>query len=243
MEKWFKFYSIDYLVDGKMRALTAAERSCWITLLCLADMSDIPGEIRNTEEHDLMVMSGIEPNSQLDEVWDHTKGVLEKFKGMGLIEMNNGLITVCNFRKRQGKALNTYQRVKKFRLAQQEDNENETESNEVGNTLEENKNENRIEENNITPREKAKEFFTNPEPVILELIAKGYPEQPVRFEVKKFINYWTELNSTGKKQKWQMQSTFEVNRRLATWFGNVRQFAGIKPSRERKIWKQPSAQK
>lgn len=43
-------------------------------------------------------------------------------------------------------------------------------------------------------------------------------------EIKKFQSYWTEKNKTGKKEKWQMQDTFEVGRRLGTWFENKKEF-------------------
>jgi hypothetical protein len=36
-------------------------------------------------------------------------------------------------------------------------------------------------------------------------------------ELSKFVLYWTETNSTGKKQRWQLQPTFDVKRRLRTW--------------------------
>lgn len=43
-------------------------------------------------------------------------------------------------------------------------------------------------------------------------------------EIQKFERYWTELNSTGKKMKWQKQDTFQVDRRLVTWFAKKDQF-------------------
>ena len=49
-------------------------------------------------------------------------------------------------------------------------------------------------------------------------------EGVARREIGKFIGYWTELNPSGTKQRWQMQKTFEVNKRLATWFGNSEKF-------------------
>jgi hypothetical protein len=52
----------------------------------------------------------------------------------------------------------------------------------------------------------------------------GVPEALARQEIKKFTYYWTELNSTGRKQRWQMEKTFEVQRRLRTWFSNVKGF-------------------
>ena len=43
-------------------------------------------------------------------------------------------------------------------------------------------------------------------------------------EIQKFYRYWTELNHSGNKQRWQMQKTFMVERRLVTWLGNVKNF-------------------
>ena len=35
-----------------------------------------------------------------------------------------------------------------------------------------------------------------------------------------FISYWTELNHSRTKMKWQLQKTFEIKRRLTTWKNN-----------------------
>lgn len=136
MEKWFKFYSADFLIDGKMRNLNAEERSCWITLLCLADTSDIPGEVNHLEIVDLFLMSNINPAS---EMWDEPEKYLEKLEKLHMIRNDNGMITILNFRKRQGKALSTYQRVKLHRESKANDNDLKrndnaviTKSNEVG---------------------------------------------------------------------------------------------------------------
>jgi phage replication O-like protein O len=43
-------------------------------------------------------------------------------------------------------------------------------------------------------------------------------------EIDKFISYWTELNKSGTKQKWELESTFEIERRLRTWFLNFNKF-------------------
>jgi len=42
----------------------------------------------------------------------------------------------------------------------------------------------------------------------------------VQQEINKFHKYWTEKTLSGKKQKWQLEKTFEVQRRLTTWFNN-----------------------
>lgn len=75
-----------------------------------------------------------------------------------------------------------------------------------------------------TPREIASRFFsenTEQESVISKLIENGMPENIARGEIQRFVDYWIELNPTGKKQRWEMQKTFEVQRRLATWFRNT----------------------
>lgn len=40
-------------------------------------------------------------------------------------------------------------------------------------------------------------------------------------EINRFERYWTEKNATGTKELWQMKKTFEIDRRLVTWFGKV----------------------
>ena len=56
----------------------------------------------------------------------------------------------------------------------------------------------------------------------------------VKSEVKKFVSYWTEPNKSGTKVKWQKQDTFEITRRLATWFNNIKNFNS--QSTNNKIW-------
>lgn len=79
-----------------------------------------------------------------------------------------------------------------------------------------------------TPAQIAEEFFGNPEPIILELLARGLPEQNVRGEINNFISYWTEPNKSGTRQRWQTEKTFEIKRRLATWFNRSKEFNNSK---------------
>jgi hypothetical protein len=78
-----------------------------------------------------------------------------------------------------------------------------------------------------TPTKKMKKLIELEEEqkrVISGLEEKGVPLDIAISEVKKFLSYWTEPNKSGTKQRWEMQSTFEVSRRLATWFGNYDKF-------------------
>jgi len=88
----------------------------------------------------------------------------------------------------------------------------------------------------LTPKEQAKMFFegvlalvkdkADPSAEWLRTLLSAMAEQnggkvskqALWQEIRNFCSYWTELNGTGTREKWQMQKTFEVDRRLATWF-------------------------
>lgn len=77
------------------------------------------------------------------------------------------------------------------------------------------------------PSLKIKDFFNNPskqETIISILIEKGIPKNIALTEIHKFIAYWTEPNKSGTKQRWELQETFELNRRLITWFSKIKEF-------------------
>lgn len=82
-----------------------------------------------------------------------------------------------------------------------------------------------------TPKDVMLEFVSDPlkqEELVAFFVSKGLPDQSVKSELRNFINYWTELNPTGTKQRWQMQKTFELKRRLLTWMANVEKFSRMK---------------
>jgi hypothetical protein len=74
-----------------------------------------------------------------------------------------------------------------------------------------------------------KDFINNPDLVIKALIEKrvGIPENIVKSEINKFISYWTEPNKSGTKTRWEMERTFDLKRRLTTWFNNVNKFEKV----------------
>lgn len=85
----------------------------------------------------------------------------------------------------------------------------------------------RVSPAEITPSEEALDFFSrgeNYKKTVDWLKGKGIDEKLITLELGKFISYWVEKNSTGKKERWQMEKTFEVRRRLATWLSRVKQF-------------------
>jgi hypothetical protein len=152
--QWFKFYGGEYLYDPKMMSLTPTERSCFLTLLCLASVAEIPGEIKYITEQKLMLMSGLDMTR--DE-WGETVGILDKLEKLNILKQDdNELITITHFRKKQDIALTNYERVKKYRdKTKNIDNELITNDNEVKQNDNTRREENRIEKNRI---EKKRDF-------------------------------------------------------------------------------------
>lgn len=78
-----------------------------------------------------------------------------------------------------------------------------------------------------TPGAYARRFFSGDQEVIAELVAdilkhtQGRGEEAIKAEMRKFFSYWTEPNKSGTKVKWEMQSTFDVKRRLYTWMSRA----------------------
>ena len=86
----------------------------------------------------------------------------------------------------------------------------------------------------ITPKDEmilfieSEEYFNDMASMISTKLVVA--EFVVKKELKRFLNYWMEKNGSGKKQRWEMQKTFELKRRLATWFINAQKFSqGSKP--------------
>lgn len=83
------------------------------------------------------------------------------------------------------------------------------------------------EEKKPLPRDKAVDFFNKGDSfkrALGYLTDKGVAENLATMEFNKFISYWTETNSTGKKQRWEMEKVFDINRRLGLWLSKVNQF-------------------
>ncbi len=89
---------------------------------------------------------------------------------------------------------------------------------------------NREGEKTLSPKETMK-LFLEEENYLLKIAEyiskqKSIDKTIALKEIKKFKAYWTEPNSSGNKQRWEMERTFELSRRLTTWFNNVSQFKG-----------------
>jgi len=79
--------------------------------------------------------------------------------------------------------------------------------------------------NTIPPYLVSKDFFNNKNsPYRTEakefLVSRGLDKQTADSELDKFISYWTEPTKLGNKQRWELEKTFEIKRRLITWLEN-----------------------
>lgn len=79
-----------------------------------------------------------------------------------------------------------------------------------------------------TPSQEMKFFLKDKEELkrIAKAISekKDIPYELVLSELKNFAEYWSERSLNGKKQRWEMQKTFQLKRRIGTWFKNVGKF-------------------
>lgn len=113
--QWFKFYGGEYLSDPKIERLSPLERSCWLTVLCMASMGD-NGVIEFLTVESLLNRSGIQFDPYHPEEWESALSVLVKFKKLKMIDTNDGgQIVIINWAKRQEHNLTVAERVAKSR--------------------------------------------------------------------------------------------------------------------------------
>lgn len=117
--QWFKFYGAEYLSDPKMDRLTVQERSCWLTLLCMASQSD--GIVKFLSPESILTKSGIKFDPYDTTEWDNAMSVLSTFEKYKMIKVHtNGDVEVVNWEKRQESYQTDAERARKYREKQRE---------------------------------------------------------------------------------------------------------------------------
>ena len=104
-----------------MLSLSATERSCWVTLLCYACAANEKGVVRYVDNDILLLNSGVKRFNETGGV-THDETLLkplETFQKMEMITLDNGVITLVNWQKRQSKYSKNYARLKKWRKKKQ----------------------------------------------------------------------------------------------------------------------------
>jgi len=186
--KWFKFYGQDYLSDPKMLSLNSCERSCWITLLAYSSVND-NGMITYLEEEQLIVQAGVSP---MHEQWEQTKGILKKLEKLGMITIDNGMITVINWKKRQETNLTSYERVKRHRKKKHNDNTMITLEE---NRIEENRKEKEVsDETSPSLKEGLTEHKTTDDGEEIGVVSSRKTTDPVHTRINQKFRYMSENN-------------------------------------------------
>ena len=226
---WFKFYGSEYLSDPKIGSLSPQERSCWITLLCMAGTSSEPGIIEYLTVEVLLQKSGINFDPYHPEEWDKCLAILKRLEKLKMIRTSEeGSIEVVNWNKRQEHNLTVAERVAKSR-ANKKSNENVT-MNVTNVTTEENREEENREEKIIyspTPEEVAKELeletafnlFWEAYPKkedkkvaklrFLNLDEKIYPKIMKAIEIQKKTKQWQTKDFIPQPSTWLNQERWE----------------------------------
>ena len=85
-QQWFKFYGAEYLSDPKIDRLTPVERSCWITLLCMASQTT-NGIIKYLTAETLLSRSGVKFDPYDTTEWDNGLTVLVKLENLKMLDV------------------------------------------------------------------------------------------------------------------------------------------------------------
>lgn len=187
--QWFKFYGGEYLSDPKIERLNPIDRSCWITLLCLASMQG-SATIKHLTVQSLLNKSGVHYDPYHPEEWESALSILDRLESLEMIEKGEtGVISIVNWTKRQETAMTGAERVAKYRENRKR-NENVTER--VTNvTVEENRiEENRIEESKGTVTPAPKVARPSVEEVEAYIKEKGYSVNASRWHNYYSSNGW-----------------------------------------------------
>lgn len=154
--------------------------------------------------------------------------ILKTFKNEEQIEIESdrqcSMITILKWNKYQTSEEQSEERVRNDRGTSEERVRTKQEC--KNERMKENTGREIVVANAPTPTEIASDFFQNldqQELLVSAFSTKGIPEDILRKEIQKFIQYWTEPTRNGKRERWQLEKTFEVKRRLVTWFSRIKE--------------------
>jgi len=203
--------------DAWFLSLSETEKLTWLYLL-----SNPQTNICGVYELPLAITA-----AQIGVDTDEIQRIFNKFEDDGKIIYEAGWVAITNFIKYQtlnpkvkkGIEIGLSEAPKQIldRLSIDYDSLSHSNSN-----LNSNSNSNSNPKREITtrtPGDLAKDFFERGDTytTLLEELSKQAPHAFIAQEFGKFIDYWTEPSRSGKQQRWEQQSTFEVKRRLKNW--------------------------
>lgn len=207
--QWFKFFGAEYLGDQKIISLSAAERSCWVTLMCLASNGSGDGVVNFITEPRLMMQSGLIPGTP---EYDLSTGIIKKLEMLKMIHIDNEMITLLNWQKRQQSYLSGYERVKRYREKKRESAKKITSEE---NRIEENRRDKRRKKISATdvasPPKSSKPPKKDPaEPLLLSAYVESMRKSPQRY-IRIIGEYADEIAPDfGTRGQWEVFTKRQV---------------------------------
>lgn len=222
-----QFYMQDFLSSPDVQMMSAEDVGCYTLLLFNLYVNG--GQIENDAMALPMLCRGTKPSQKVMKKFYEDNGFLkhkrvdEELKKLAKFSKSQS----NNARKRWSKATEDSMPSHSHRNAKVDASAIPSESprgvcssTSSSTSLKEN-----INKKEKTPKEEMTDFIENAstgnfEPYLSQIIEAGIPEDRASDQLKDFYRYWTEPTPNGKQQRWNLGKTFEIRRRLSTWFKN-----------------------
>ena len=224
----FQFYPSDWLSDPNTNAMTAEEEGAYIRILCYMWNTE-DGSLRNDEEYlarlgrvDKVVIGSLYPCFKVvNGALRHKRLDYERNKQDNYRE-------ICSKAGKKGMEKRWKKAVKNKVVITDYNSSSSSSSTTSSSTT--------SSERESTPAQKMMDFVKSVREKnnsYISLVEKmsnnnNFQAQMISAELDKFVSYWTELNKSGTRERWETERTFEVQKRLATWFSRVGGYVGKK---------------
>jgi len=215
---WFKFFGGDYLHDEKLLGMDGHVRSCWLTLLCYAATSENQGTVRYLTEDHLMIQAGVPMGG---EEWARTKGVLARFVERDMITVEDGVIKISNWDKRQASHSTSAERMSRLRHKR---DTNVTLEEEVEEEVDK-------EKKNADAPPNWEKKIRNKDPeyqaLVQDLRSCDFLTAKAIHDIvlNKFLPHWLERSEGARQARWQKEKAFDYRKRIRTWIENDHKYA------------------
>ena len=221
--KWFRCYT-DIIDDHKINIMSAEAFKVMMFIFAYCSEQDNDGIITEDAEKLMWRLRYLDENQQV--IFNQSIGELIDLRVLDVDEGTDCLI-VLNWNTRQYKSDSSAERVRKHRAKKKAsvlgDKANLCSDVTIDVT------------SNVTPSEtdtdkkqNKKEKIINSKKNFITMV-NDYKEKNKKTELNdiligEFISYWTELNPSGTKMRYQSEKFFDVGRRLSTWNRKAKEY-------------------
>ena len=169
---WLRLYT-EITRDRKLRRHPASIRWTWITIMCMAKVSPVPGLLLLSESVPV-TLEDIADEAALD--LSEVKEAVAIFAAQDMLAEESGIYRLINWDERQFESDTSTDRVRRYREQQSKKNETDAKRfRNVSETAPETETETETENNLSSPNGDSSELFQNDEPVAEETPTKTVP--------------------------------------------------------------------